>query len=156
MSPLIAECVMTPKKRNFIWVNYDELYGYGPRTGLRKALWEEFDEHKLFDSYVYIIIKDYEILKIGSSKERCRNAKSVSSLRHNQPQIGKYFLQRVPLNFRITGNPVSEIREDKHKCKIWIYFIDDDPAGYKCQEIEYRLKWKYYKKHGVKPKYDKN
>ena len=156
MSPLIAECVPTPKKREFAWVWYDEIFGYGPRQGLRKALWEEFDEHKLFDSYVYIITKNYEILKIGSSKERCRNAKSVSSVRHDQPQIGKYFLQRIPLNFRMPGDSLHGIREDKSDCKIWIYFIDDDPAGYKCQEVEYGLKWKYFKKHGVKPKYDKN
>jgi len=135
----------------FLFCNYNYLFGWGGNQHLvkrpdREKLWELYEKNQ-FDSYVYFIIKDYKILKIGSSCERNKNA-------GKNGRIG--FLQRIPNVFGDKRNLISKNKLSRYDCKLFIYFIKDDKFGYKCQSVEYNFKHKYYLKYKKRPLYDIN
>lgn len=137
---------------NMKWL-YCKYYSlFGSKTNQRKILREQFDKDE-FDSYVYCLIFDNKIIKIGSSNERKYN------LRANKTYNGRYFLQRIPTQLRdyreyigITNHKLFN-RDD---LKIFMYLIKDDPQAYKCQKVEYHLKDLHFSKYNTKPTFDKN
>jgi len=134
----------------WLYKKYSSLFK--SKTSYRALLREQFENDE-FDSYVYFLIFDGEIIKIGSSNERKYNTNA------NRPYNGRYFLQRIPTQLRdyrlhigITNHKLFN-RED---LKIFMYLIKNDPHSYKCQKIEYHMKDLYFTKYNKRAKFDKN
>ena len=130
----------------FVFKKYIDLFGWGSnqhfyKRPIKEKIWKLYSKNK-FDSYVYFIIEDYKIIRIGSSSERTKNGAKGKD----------YFFQRIPNVFREKLNK----KVDRNKCKLFIYFINNDKFGYKCQSVEYDIKHRYYLKHNEKPLYDVN
>ena len=136
----------------WLYCNYYSLFGRRRFTPLRKALREQFNNDG-FDSYVYCLIFDMKIIKIGSSNERKYNLSS------NKSYNGRYFLQRIPMQLRDYRDYIGIVNHklfNREDLKIFMYLIKDDKQAYKCQKVEYHLKDLYFSKHNEKPRFDKN